>query len=121
MASAMHQFTLEDCKAALSDILDAFKLPENAARLNEARESAGNDMLKGMQIVFPVVAQIQMEVIHKYGFPAEGDGLVQFTKAVRLYETQDGEVSSLNQELRAIVMPPVGVSPPAAMGQNGAS
>ena len=48
-------------------------------------------------------------------------GLVQFTKAVRLYETQDPEVASLNQELRAFLMPPVGVSPPAAMGQNGAS
>ena len=31
-------------------------------------------MLKGMQVVFPVVAQIQMDVIHKYGFLAEGDG-----------------------------------------------
>jgi hypothetical protein len=60
--------------AALSDVLDAFKLPENAARLNEARDAAGNDMLKGMQIVFPVLAQIQMDVIHKYGFVAEGDG-----------------------------------------------
>ena len=48
-------------------------------------------------------------------------GLVQFTKAVRLYETQDPEVASLNHELRAVLMPPVGVSPPAAMGQNGAS
>ena len=60
--------------AALSDVLDAFKLPENAARLSEARDTAGNDMLKGMQVVFPVVAQIQMDVIHKYGFLAEGDG-----------------------------------------------
>ena len=48
-------------------------------------------------------------------------GLVQFTKAVRLYETQDAEVTSLNQELRTFVMPPVAVCPPAAMGQNGAS
>ncbi|KAK7095297.1 protein C10-like [Littorina saxatilis] len=121
MASAMQQFTLEDCKAALSDVLEAFKLPENAARLNEARDTAGNDMLKGMQVVFPVISQIQIDVINKYGFVAEGDGLVQFTKAVRLYETQDQEVASLNQELRAYLMPPVGVSPPSAMGQNGAS
>ncbi|XP_025113868.1 protein C10-like isoform X2 [Pomacea canaliculata] len=120
MATAMQQFTLEDCKA-LSDVLEAFKLPENATRLNEAHDNAGNDMLKSMQIVFPVLAQIQMEVIHKYGFMADGDGLVQFTKAVRVYETQDTEVASLNQELRGYLMPPVGISPPAAMGQNGAS
>lgn len=60
--------------AALSDVLEAFKLPENATRLNEAHDNAGNDMLKSMQIVFPVLAQIQMEVIHKYGFMADGDG-----------------------------------------------
>ncbi|KAK7478452.1 hypothetical protein BaRGS_00030298 [Batillaria attramentaria] len=121
MASAMQQFSLADCKAALSDVLDAFKLPDNAMRLNEARDTAGNDMLKGMQIVFPVVSQIQMDVIQKYGFVADGDGLVQFTKAVRLYETQDAEVACLNQELRTFLMPPVGVSPPTALGQNGSS
>ena len=59
---------------ALSDILDAFDLPENERRIEEARDSAGNDMLKMMQIVFPITTQIQMSVIGKYGFPEDGDG-----------------------------------------------
>ena len=53
---------------ALSDILDAFVISENAARMRAARESAGNDMLKMMQIVFPIAVQIQMDVLAKYGF-----------------------------------------------------
>ena len=59
---------------ALADILDAFDLPENERKIEEARDSAGNDMLKMMQIVFPITTQIQMSVIGKYGFPEDGDG-----------------------------------------------
>ncbi len=59
---------------ALVDILDAFDLTENAKKIEEARDSAGNDMLKMMQIVFPITTQIQMDVIGKYGFPPDGDG-----------------------------------------------
>ena len=40
-----------------------------------ARESAGNDMLKVMQTVFPITVQIQMDVIKNYGFTADGDGM----------------------------------------------
>jgi len=59
---------------ALTDILDAFVISENAAKMRMARESAGNDMLKVMQTVFPITVQIQMDVIKKYGFTADGDG-----------------------------------------------
>ena len=59
---------------ALTDILEAFKTAENFSRLEEARENAGNDMLRHMQIVFPIASQIQMDMIQKYGFPADGDG-----------------------------------------------
>ena len=59
---------------ALADILEAFRLPENTKRMREAQESAGNDMLKTMQIVFPVATMIQMEIMPKYGFTGDGDG-----------------------------------------------
>ena len=57
------------------DILKAFSLPENQLRMDKARESAGNDMLKSMQIVFPVATQIQQQTIAKYGFSEDGDGM----------------------------------------------
>ena len=60
---------------ALTDILDAFVISENAAKMRMARENAGNDMLKVMQTVFPINVQIQMDVIKKYGFTADGDGV----------------------------------------------
>lgn len=49
-------------------------MPENAARMEEARESACNDMGKMLQLVLPVATQIQQEVIKAYGFNNEGEG-----------------------------------------------
>ena len=60
---------------ALTDILEAFKLPENASKMQEAKESAGSSMLKMMQFVFPLATQIQMNIIPKYGFSGDGPGV----------------------------------------------
>lgn len=68
---------------ALTDILDAFVISENAAKMRMARESAGNDMLQVMQTVFPITVQIQMDVIKKYGFTPDGDGT--YFLLVKLY------------------------------------
>lgn len=67
----VHMFYIS---VALQDILRAFRDPENVRRLDEAKENAGNDMLRAMQTVFPVASQIEMEVIERYGFPPDGDG-----------------------------------------------
>lgn len=58
----------------LSEVIQAFSVPENAARMEEARESACNDMGKMLQLVLPVATQIQQEVIKAYGFNNEGEG-----------------------------------------------
>lgn len=58
----------------LSEVIQAFAAPENTARMEEARESACNDMGKMLQLVLPVATQIQQEVIKAYGFNNEGEG-----------------------------------------------
>lgn len=68
---SVHQLS---CTAACSDILRALNEPHNAEKLARARESAGSDMVKVMREVFPIVTQVQMEVIQQYGFDADGDG-----------------------------------------------
>lgn len=60
--------------AALKEVVQAFMRPENLAKMNAAREQAGNDILKMMQIVLPVATQIQQEVIEKYGFSSDQQG-----------------------------------------------
>jgi hypothetical protein len=52
----------------LQEVVDAIDVGDSALKLNEAKKTAGNDMMKLMQYVFPVIVQIEMDVIKKYGF-----------------------------------------------------
>lgn len=61
--------------AILTDILAALNTPENLQKLSEIKENSGNEMLKMMQFVFPLVTQIQMDVIKNYGFPEGREGV----------------------------------------------
>lgn len=45
-----------------------------AMKVNEAKISAGNDMLKVMQYVFPIIVQIEMDIIKKFGFSDNREG-----------------------------------------------
>ncbi|XP_061189244.1 protein C10-like [Saccostrea echinata] len=119
MAAPIQHFSLQDCRNALNDILDAFKEGDNFQRLEEAKVAAGNDMLRCMQIVFPVATNIQMDVIERYGFPADGEGIIRFTQAVKMYEKQDEEIQQLNHTLKTILIPTVTVIPSGPEQHNG--
>lgn len=63
------------CRAVvLAEVIQAFSAPENAVRMDEARDNACNDMGKMLQFVLPVATQIQQEVIKAYGFSCDGEG-----------------------------------------------
>lgn len=79
-------------------------------KLNEAKEAAGNEMLKMMQIIFPMVVQIEMEVIKNHGFAAGREGMVQFTQIVREMERLDPEVARLHNDIRSHFLPPVSIT-----------
>ncbi|XP_035684505.1 protein C10-like [Branchiostoma floridae] len=116
MASSTNEsiLTLEKAREALKDVINAFTIPENMARMEEARDQAGNDMMKMMQIVFPVATQIQQEVIQKYGFSADGDGAVKFANAIRQYEMEDQEIASLSSNLKSMFLPQMATPPTPA-------
>lgn len=67
--------------AALTDVLVALNMPENLQKISAAKENSGNEMLKMMQFVFPIVTQIQMEVLRKYGFAEGREGKLFFIKS----------------------------------------
>lgn len=58
----------------LGEVLKAFGAPENAQRMEEARDNACNDMGKMLQFLLPVATQIQQDVIKAYGFSSDGEG-----------------------------------------------
>ncbi|KAJ8367335.1 hypothetical protein AAFF_G00320840 [Aldrovandia affinis] len=103
MASAPAQqpvLTVEQARVVLGEVIQAFAVPENAARMEEARESACNDMGKMLQLVLPVATQIQQEVVKAYGFNNEGEGVLKFARLVKMYETQDPEIAAMSAKLK---------------------
>ena len=65
---------MEIISAALQEILAALTDGEGVDALEEARETAGNDMIALMTKVFPLVTQITTQVIANYGFTKDGVG-----------------------------------------------
>ncbi|XP_044732710.1 protein C10 [Chrysoperla carnea] len=106
----MSNFTVENAIAALNDILEELNTEENSSKLQEARESIGNEMLKMMQYVFPMIMEIEMNVIKKYGFVEGREGIVKFSQMIRQFEKEDAEVARLHNLLRAYYLPSVAVA-----------
>ncbi|XP_008546782.1 protein C10 [Microplitis mediator] len=106
-------FNADTAKAALGDVLSALNAPENVQKLSEAKESSGNEMLKMMQFVFPIVTQIQMDVIKKYGFSEGREGTIQFAQFIRTLEREDPEIARLHNQVRSYFLPSVASSPSA--------
>ena len=94
--------TVSEARSALVDILSAFQSPANLPGLEAARTDAGNDMVKQMQIVFPAVTRIQAQVISRYGFTPDGEGVVQFIQHIKQLEREDPEIERLHSMVKVI-------------------
>lgn len=110
-------FTIEKGRAALAGILSAFESPHQAARINAARQEAGNSMIRYQQIVFPLCTEIQLGVISQFGFPPDGEGIIQFTQHIKMMEREDQEVARLFQMVRNYLIPPI--SAPHSINTHG--
>ncbi|NXR05993.1 C10 protein, partial [Semnornis frantzii] len=96
------------CPAAvLAEVIKAFGSPENAQRMDEARDNACNDMGKMLQFLLPVATQIQQDVIKAYGFSSDGEGVLKFARLIKSYESQDPEIASMSGKLKALFLPPM--------------
>lgn len=77
--SYLTNFTTETGKTILCEIIKTVNQPENSKTISMAKSSAGKEMIAMMQLVFPLVMKIQMEVITNFGFP--GNLYTSFTKS----------------------------------------
>lgn len=58
-----------------------------------------------MQLVFPIVMELQMDVLKNYGFVGR-EGLVNFEQLIREMEA-DEEIARLRQQIRNTYLPPM--------------
>ncbi|XP_034252007.1 protein C10 [Thrips palmi] len=110
-----NMFSRETARAALNGILKAIEQSENASKIKEARDNAGNDMTKRMQYVFPIVMMLQMDVIKDYGFSEGRHGIIQFTQLIRNLEQEDSEIALLHSRVRAHFLPEIPSSSGASL------
>lgn len=102
----LKNFTHDTGRTVLQDIYKTLNMAENAKKISEAK-SGGGGMTNTIQIIFPLVMQTQIEVIKKYGFPANREGLVQFSQLIRDMENEDEDIAKLRQQIRSIYLPPM--------------
>lgn len=102
--------TSELAVVILNKTLDELQTPATTQKLDEARNNVGNEMLKMMQFLFPIVMQTQMDVVKDYGFPHGWEAFVKFTQMLRSLEREDSEVARLHSLIKAYYLPPVSVN-----------
>ncbi|KAF0756186.1 protein C10 isoform X1 [Aphis craccivora] len=110
MAIAFAEYMEHSVDIILAEILESLTTCENALNLEDAKSKAGNDMLKVMQYVYPIVVSTQMDVIKKYGLPEGREGIIKFTRSVVAFEKDDRVVADLHRQIRSFYLPPVNVS-----------
>ncbi|XP_030754368.1 protein C10 [Sitophilus oryzae] len=91
----------------LKKTIDQLQLPENIQKIDEARDNVGNEMLKMMQFIFPIVMQVQIDVIKEYGYPEAREGVIKFSQMLRALEREDTEVARLHGIIKSYYLPPV--------------
>jgi len=112
--------TISQAKCALTDAISAMNDANNISLMRDARNKCDNgytfgqhvqmDMIRHMQFIFPIATQILMDVISNYGFAKNGEGVIQFTLAVKDMERVDEDVARLNNELRTYFLPNISQS-----------
>lgn len=107
---AIPVLTTENAVLILNRTIDELQTAENTKKIEEARDNVGNEMLKMMQHLFPIVMQIQMDVIKEFGFPDGRDGIVKFAQMLRSLEREDPEIARLHSTIKAYYLPPVAVN-----------
>uniref|UniRef100_A0A914WN20 Protein C10 n=1 Tax=Plectus sambesii TaxID=2011161 RepID=A0A914WN20_9BILA len=99
-----------EARAVLLEILNGIRRAEKSREMMDAVQLSENDMLRRMQLVYPLLCKIQMDTIANYGFSADAVGVAKFAQQIAGLEKEDGDVKRLNEELRLIFMPAL---PPA--------
>ncbi|OXA64601.1 uncharacterized protein LOC110855423 [Folsomia candida] len=92
-------------KDALELMWSRINEPDNLDKINGAKEEAGNDMIEVMKLVFPLVVDIQVEAVGKFGFPRNKDGLRDFLVRANELLENDKDISEMLIRIRSIYLP----------------
>ena len=104
--SAPPQMDQATCKAALSEAIAAFEIPENKNRILAILQEVNalppdQQMMQRMMRVLPAVQEIQQNALAKYGFDFPG-GAMQAMTQIQLASQNDPEMAEQVKRLMAM-------------------
>lgn len=98
--------SVERTRAALQEVVSALQAPEVNQRVESGLAEAGDDPMKRVMILSPIVLDVEKDVIARYGFTADQPGVLRFLMLVKQYESVDEEIKRLYDFLKAKFLPP---------------
>lgn len=93
----------------LLQILEKLKEEPAASKLKSAKVMAGNESMRIMQYVLPVVMQVQMDVLKLNGYEDTRESLTKFTQLVKELEELDSAIKNLHDVLKSHYLPQIPV------------
>ncbi|KAL1244433.1 hypothetical protein TSPI_06132 [Trichinella spiralis] len=91
--------TKAEGRASLLHILKKLRQLQNSAAYQEAESQCGNDMLKRVQLIYPLVIRAEMNAVTDYGFAASYAGLSEYMHEIYVLSGEDKEVERLMSEM----------------------
>ncbi|KRZ76456.1 60S ribosomal protein L14 [Trichinella papuae] len=95
----------EKQSTSLLHILKKLRQLQKSAAYQEAESQCGNDMLKRVQLIYPLVIRAEMNAVTDYGFTASFAGLSKYMHEIYALSGEDKEVERLMSEVRSMIFP----------------
>lgn len=96
--------TLEQAKDAVAKMSALLESPENVALLDQAKATAGDDVMQFMMVVLPCACGILSQVLAEFGFSADPAGAMMLVQALEAHKG-DPEISDKAKAMKAKFIP----------------
>lgn len=100
----MKDLTVSQAKVIVGEMLDRLDSDLINEQLSSVRAECGNDMVLYTQRVFPLVMNVQSEVIARHGFVGQ-QGNLEFVHTVKTLEQSDSQLADMNTQIKEYFLP----------------
>ncbi|CAG7728601.1 unnamed protein product [Allacma fusca] len=95
----------EQIKECLQTMLATLQSPEFIRKVGQIKTESNNDMVYLMRVLFPMVVEIQTQIVGSIGLSSTKDGLKEFLMRANQLSQDDEEIRNLFIEIKNIYLP----------------
>ena len=102
MQNADIKLTVEQARTSLQATVDGLRA--KSAALGDARSRSAGDHFQTLELIGPIMAEVQHPIVAGLGFTADDEGLMHYTSAVREHEAGHTDIGGLLAQIHLIVL-----------------